>query len=105
MSKIYKIGNPNHQKKHTLSGQDRLPENDLVYLISDTVNELDISAITAKCEQEQRGFPPYPARMMVALLLYSYYRGLFGLDIPADREIRPLTWEAAARKCIEVIGR
>lgn len=50
-----------------------LPENDLVYFILDTVNELDISAITAKYEQQERGFPPYNPQMMVALLFYASY--------------------------------
>ena len=39
--------------------------------------ELDISAITTKYEQEERGYPPYNPRMMVALLFYAYCRGIF----------------------------
>jgi transposase len=54
-----------------------LPENDLIYFILDMVRELDISAISAKYEQEERGYPPYHPRMMVALLLYAYCRGIF----------------------------
>jgi len=38
---------------------------------------LDISTITAKYQQKRQGFPPYSPRMMVALLLYSYFRGVF----------------------------
>ena len=38
---------------------------------------MDISAISTKYEQEKRGYPPYHPRMMVALLLYSYCRGIF----------------------------
>ncbi|NIP22924.1 MAG: IS5/IS1182 family transposase, partial [Phycisphaerae bacterium] len=59
------------------SVHDWLPENNLVYFILDTVNELDISAITQKYEQEKRGYPPYNPRMMVALLFYAYCRGIF----------------------------
>jgi len=59
------------------SPQDWLPQNDLVYFLLDTVNELDISAITQKYEQEERGYPPYHPRMMVALLFYAYCRGVF----------------------------
>jgi transposase len=77
MSETYQSGNPNQQGLPLLSVQDRLPEDDPVYLILDTVTELDISAITAKYEQEERGFTPYPPRMMVALLFYSYCRGVF----------------------------
>jgi len=77
MSKTYRLWNPNQQWLLPPSVQDWLPENDLVYFILDTVNELDISAITTKYEQEERGFPPYNPRMMVALLFYAYCRGIF----------------------------
>ena len=77
MSKTYRLWNPNQQWLLPPSVQDWLPENDLVYFILDTVNELDISAITAKYEREERGCPPYTPRMMVALLLYAYCRGIF----------------------------
>ena len=77
MGKTYRPWNPNQQYLLPPSVQDWLPENDLVYFILDTVNELDICAITQKYEQEKRGFPPFHPRMVVALLLYSYCRGIF----------------------------
>ena len=77
MSKTYRPWNPNQQWLLPPSVHDWLPENDLVYFILDTVNELDISAITQKYEQEERGFPPYNPRMMVALLFYAYCRDIF----------------------------
>jgi transposase len=77
MGKTYRPWNPNQQYLLPQSVQDWLPENDMVYFLLDTVNELDISAITQKYEQEKRGFPPFHPRMMVALLLYSYCRGIF----------------------------
>lgn len=77
MSKTYRPWNPNQQWLLPPSVHDWLPENDLVYFVLDTVNELDISAITQKYEQEERGFPPYNPRMMVALLFYAYCRGIF----------------------------
>jgi len=77
MGKTYRQWNPGQQYLLPLSVQDWLPENDLVYFMLDTVNELDISAITQKYEHEKRGFPPYHPRMMTALLLYSYCRGVF----------------------------
>jgi len=77
MSKTYRPWNPNQQYLLPPSVQDWLPENDMVYFLLDTVNELDISAITEKYEQTKRGFPPFHPRMMVALLLYSYCRGIF----------------------------
>jgi len=77
MGKTYRPWNPNQQYLLPPSVQDWLPENDLVYFLLDTVNELNISAITQKYEQEKRGFPPFHPRMMVALLLYSYCRGIY----------------------------
>jgi transposase len=77
MGKTYRPWNPNQQYLLPPSVQDWLPENDLVYFLLDTVNELDISAITQKYEQEKRGFPPFHPRMMAALLLYAYCRGIF----------------------------
>lgn len=77
MSKTYRPWNPNQQWLLPPSVHDWLPEDNLVYFIMDTVNELDISAITTKYEQEERGYPPYNPRMMVALLFYAYCRGIF----------------------------
>jgi transposase len=77
MSKTYRPWNPNQQWLLPPSRQDWLPQNNLVYLLLDTVNELDLSAITQKYEQQERGYPPYHPRMMVALLFYAYCRGLF----------------------------
>jgi transposase len=77
MSKKYRPWNPNQQWLLPPSVQQWLPENDLVYFLLDTVGELDISAIRTKYEQEERGYPPYHPRMMVAVLLYSYCRGIF----------------------------
>ena len=77
MSKTYRPWNPNQQWLLPPSVHDWLPQNDLVYFILDTVSELDISAITEKYEQEERGYPPYNPRMMAALLFYAYCRGIF----------------------------
>ena len=43
----------------------------------DVTQTLDLSAITRKYEKEDRGFPPFHPRMMVALLLYSYCVGVY----------------------------
>ena len=77
MSKTYRPWDPDQGWLLPPSPRDWLDEGDLVYFLLETVTELDISAITAKYEQEGRGFPPYHPRMMVTLLLYSYCRGVF----------------------------
>lgn len=57
---------------------DFVPAGHPAHLIRDLVRtELDLSAIMAPYERELRGFPPYHPAMMVALLLYSYSRGLY----------------------------
>ncbi len=56
--------------------QDWLPENHLVYFVSDLVGQLDLSAIEKVYEKEQRGQPPYHPRLMVKLLLYGYCLGV-----------------------------
>ena len=56
--------------------QEWLPEDHLAYFISDTVDQLDLTDITTRYEQERRGGPPYHPRMMVKVLLYGYCAGL-----------------------------
>ena len=45
-------------------------------LISDVVDQLDPSAITARYKEKRRGGPPYHPRMMVKVLLYGYCTGV-----------------------------
>lgn len=53
-----------------------LPQDHLVYFLSDVVEALDLSAIHAGYP-EARGYPPYHPLLMVKLLLYGYARGLY----------------------------
>ena len=62
--------------------QEWLPEDHLAYFISDIVDQLDLSEITARYEGERRGGPPYNPRMMVKVLLYGYCIG-----VPSSRRI------------------
>src|SRR5213083_2188724 len=57
--------------------RDWLPENHLVYCVSDVVDELDLSAIESVYEEEDRGQPPYHPRMMTKILVYGYCVGVF----------------------------
>jgi transposase len=64
-----------------------LPADDLAWFISDTVDELDLSAIVHTYEaRDGRGQPPYHPAMMVKLLLYAYCLGL-----PSSRKIEQAT--------------
>jgi transposase len=54
-----------------------LAEDHLVYLVSDVVDQLDLSAMHAVYEKEKRGQPPYDPRLMTKLLVYGYCTGVF----------------------------
>jgi len=56
---------------------DWLPENHLVYFVSEVVDQLDLSAMHAVYEKEKRGQPPYDPRLMTKLLVYGYCTGVF----------------------------
>jgi transposase len=82
MEKTYRPYDPQQLFLLPPALQDWLPEDHLVYFLSDVVDQLDLSAITAGYEQEARGYPPYHPRMMVKLLLYAYTLG-----VPSSRKI------------------
>jgi transposase len=54
-----------------------LPADRLAYFVSDLVDQLDLSAITAPYEHEERGYPPYHPVMLTKVLLYAYCVGVF----------------------------
>jgi len=77
MSKTYRAWNPDQNWLLPPSPRDWVPEGDLTYFLLDVVQTLDLSPILRKYEAEGRGYPPFHPRMMVALLLYAYCRGVF----------------------------
>ena len=77
MAKTYKIYVPEQDLLLPPSLRDWLPENHLVYCVSDVVDELDLSAIESVYEEEDRGQPPYHPRMMTKILVYGYCVGVF----------------------------
>lgn len=97
MSKPYRAWNPDQSWLLPPSPREWLPEDDLVYFVLDTVSEVDLSAITAKYEREERGFPPFHPRMMVTLLLYSYSQGCFS----SRRIMRRCERDAAYRVIVQ----
>ena len=76
MSKTYLPYDPDQQLLPPAALQEWLPPDHLAYFISDVVDQLDLSAITARYEEERRGGPPYHPRMMVKVLLYGYCTGV-----------------------------
>ena len=76
MSKTYRPYDPDQQLLLPAALQEWLPDDHLAYFISDVVDQVDLSSITARYEGERRGGPPYHPRMMVKVLLYGYCVGV-----------------------------
>ena len=76
MSKTYLPYEPDQQLLLPAALQKWLPDDHLAYFISDVVDQLDMSEVTARYERERRGGPPYHPRMMVKVLLYGYCVGV-----------------------------
>ena len=76
MSKTYLPYEPDQQLLLPAALQEWLPDDHLAYFISDVVDQLDMSEVTAHYERERRGGPPYHPRMMVKVLLYGYCVGV-----------------------------
>ena len=83
MSKSYRPYDPDQQLLLPAALREWLPDDHLAYFISDVVDQLDLSEITARYERESRGGPPYHPRMMVKVLLYGYC--VRGGVLPANR--------------------
>jgi len=86
-NKRFRAYDPKAPIKLPESLQEWLPEGHLAYLISDVVEELDLSAIYQYYERELVGQPPYDPRLMVKLLFYGYTVG-----IPSSRRIEERTY-------------
>ena len=76
MSKTFRPYDPDQQLLLPAALQEWLPEDHLAYFISDAVDQLDLSAITARYQVEEGSGPPYHPRMMVKVLLYGYCTGV-----------------------------
>jgi len=77
MAKTYRPYCPDQMFLLPPSLQDWLPENHLVYFVSDVVDQLDLSKIESVYEKDDRGQPPYHPRMMTKVLVYAYCVGVF----------------------------
>ena len=77
MGKSYRPYLPDQEFLLPPSLRDWLPENHLVYFVSDVIDNLNLSAMDAVYGEEQRGQPPYDPRMMTKVLVYGYCVGVF----------------------------
>ncbi len=77
MSKTFRDWEPDQVWLLPPTLQDLVPAGHVAHFVRDTVcHALDLSAILASYGEE-RGYPPYHPRMMVALLLYGYSQGVY----------------------------
>jgi transposase len=76
MAKGYRSYLPEQDLLLPANLREWLPENHLVYFVSDVVDQLDLSTMHAVYE-EKRGRPPYDPRLMTKLLVYGYCTGVF----------------------------
>src|SRR6202023_1799831 len=77
MSKSYRPYLPEQDFLLPPSVREWLPEQHLVYFVSDVIDNLNLSALDAVYGDEQRGPPPYDPRMMTKVLVYGYCVGVF----------------------------
>jgi len=77
MAKTYRSYLPEQDLLLPPSLREWLPDDHLVYLVSDVVDQLNLSAIESVYEEDDRGQPPYHPRMMTKILLYGYCVGVF----------------------------
>ena len=77
MAKTYRPYVPEQDLLLPPSLREWLPEDHLAYFVSDLVDALDLSAITAVYEDEERGYPPYHPVMLTKVLVYGYCVGVF----------------------------
>ena len=77
MAKTYRPYVPEQDLLLPPSLRDWLPEDHLAFFVNDLVDHLDLSAITAVYEDEERGYPPYHPVMLTKVLVYAYCVGVF----------------------------
>ena len=77
MAKTYRPYLPEQDFLLPPSPREWLPEDHLVYFVSDLIDQLDLSAITTVYEDEERGYPPYHPVMLTKVLVYAYCVGVF----------------------------
>ena len=72
MAKTYRPYLPEQDFLLPPSPRDWLPDDHLVYFVSDLIDQLDLSAIAAL--SEERGYPPYHPVMLTKVLVYLVLR-------------------------------
>jgi transposase len=101
MAKTYRPYVPEQVLLLPPSLRDWLPEDHLAFFVSDLIDQLDLSAITAVYEDEERGYPPYHPVMLTKVLVYAYCVGVFSSRKFSDdwsRVSRSACWRPATKQ-------
>jgi hypothetical protein len=101
MAKTYRAYVPEQDLLLPPSLRDWLPEDHLAFFVSDLVDQLDLSAITAVYEDEERGYPPYHPVMLTKVLVYAYCAASFRRARFSDgwsRTSRSACWRLATNR-------
>jgi transposase len=96
MAKTYRPYCPDQMFLLPPSLRDWLPENHLVYFVSDVVDQLDLSKIESVYEKDDRGQPPFHPRMMTKILVYAYCVGVFSSRRIQKRLIEDIAFRVLA---------
>jgi transposase len=96
MGKPYKPYVPEQALLLPPSLRDWLPDDHLAFFVSELVDELDLSAITAVYESDDRGQPPYHPAMMTKVLVYGYCIGVFSSRKIARRLVEDVAFRVLA---------
>lgn len=91
MAKTYRSYEPNQSSLLPLNPRDWLPDGHVALFVDDVVERLDLSAIYAPYEQEERGYPPHDPTMMTKVWFYAYTQ-----RVHASRQVE--------RRCGEDVG-
>ena len=74
--KNYRPWDAQHNSQQSVSPQEALPEDDLVFFLIDLIPQLDLWTFHDHYARQMRGQPPYDVTMMVILLVYAYAVGV-----------------------------
>jgi transposase len=74
---LAKVSTVSYTTVRANTSSEGLPEDNLAFFVSDLIDQLDLSAIMAVYEDEDRGYPPYHPVMLTKVLVYGYCVGVF----------------------------
>src|SRR5450756_1304313 len=96
MAKTFRAYVPEQDLLLPLSLRDWLPDDHLAFFVTDLVDALDLSAITAVYDREDRGQPPHHPAMMTKLLVYGHCVGVFSSRKIARRLVEDVAFRAVS---------